>query len=140
MQATDLDPSLAFTALLELDPEFGKLAVEDGHKRQQQLLAAWYAQGDIRNLMDFTRAWLTWIPVGTRVRFRNRDFTVTGYGDVTLRKDLPAEAVREAYPAGEAYELWPVGVPHKFGERGGSWSCVRRQSLTPIAEEEVATS
>jgi hypothetical protein len=58
MQPTDLDPSLAFTALLELDPGFAALPVKEGGARQKQLLSDWYAQDKIKNLMVFTRAWL----------------------------------------------------------------------------------
>jgi hypothetical protein len=58
MQSTDLDPSLAFTALLELDPGFGKNNVEQGAVRRQQLLEAYHAQDEVRNLWDFTKLWL----------------------------------------------------------------------------------
>jgi hypothetical protein len=140
MQATDLDPSLAYTALRELDPGHNDRTWQEYGERRDALLAAWYAQDDIRNLMDFTRAWLTWVPVGTKVRYHSRVFTVTGYSDLTLRKDLPAEAIKEAYPAGEAYDLWPDGVPRKFANRDQGWFHVRRKSFTPITEEEAAAS
>jgi len=58
MQANPIDPSLAYTALKETDPEFGKRTVLEGGQIRQRLLAAYYAQEEIRNLWDFTRHWV----------------------------------------------------------------------------------
>lgn len=58
MQQTDLDPSLAFTALLEMDPTFRNLSPEGCQLRQRALLRAWYAQDEVRNMWAFARSWL----------------------------------------------------------------------------------
>jgi hypothetical protein len=58
MQENPIDPSLAYTALLELDPEFGKRTVAEGAARRAKLLTAYYAQDTVRNLWDFTPQWL----------------------------------------------------------------------------------
>lgn len=58
MYRTDLDPTLAFTALLEQDPSFRLLEPRDAQIRQRALLNAWYAQDKIRNLWTFTGHWL----------------------------------------------------------------------------------
>jgi hypothetical protein len=58
MKPTDLDPSLAFTVLLELDPEMRERTSVEGYQVRQQLLDAYYAQDAIRNLWDFTRWYL----------------------------------------------------------------------------------
>jgi hypothetical protein len=57
MQPTDLDPSLAFTALLDQGALAG-LTSDDGANMRAELLRAYYAQEEVRNLWDFTRAWL----------------------------------------------------------------------------------
>jgi len=55
---TGLDESLAFTALLELDPEgFGKLGMADAAKMRQELQDAYYAS-DSTNLFSYARVWL----------------------------------------------------------------------------------
>lgn len=56
MKKTDLDPSLAFTALLELDGE--NRTMVEAQEMREQLLEAYYAQNEIRNLWDFTKSWL----------------------------------------------------------------------------------
>lgn len=58
MQPMAIDESLAFTALLELDPTYRNLSPLGCQVRREALLKAWYAQDDIRNMWDFTRAWL----------------------------------------------------------------------------------
>ena len=57
MQQTDLDPSLAFTALLDQGALAG-LTSDEGSAVRRELLRAYYAQTEIRNLWDFTRTWL----------------------------------------------------------------------------------
>lgn len=58
MQPTPIDSSLAFTALMHLDPEFSKRTVDQGAACRQALLDAFYAQTTVRNLWDFTPQWL----------------------------------------------------------------------------------
>jgi hypothetical protein len=57
MLANDLDPSLAFTALLDQGALTG-LTSEEGSTLRRDLLRAYYAQDEVRNLWDFTRSWL----------------------------------------------------------------------------------
>ena len=50
------------------------------------------------------------------------------------------ELLRSAYPKvaytdGVAYDLWPVGVPIKFGHRGDAVYWVRRTSFRRVEEE-----
>jgi hypothetical protein len=52
MIETMLDPSLAFTAQLELRPG---MAGEQGEAWRGALLASWYAQDEVRNLWSFAR-------------------------------------------------------------------------------------
>ncbi len=55
------------------------------------------------------------------------------------RKDLPAEEIALAYPDGVAYNLWPAGVPFRFGLRDRAIYFVRRRSIT-IVEEDPGSS
>jgi hypothetical protein len=57
MQPTDLDPSLAFTALFERGA-LAHVTIEQGQQLRRELLRAYYAQDEVRNLWDFTAAWL----------------------------------------------------------------------------------
>lgn len=78
------------------------------------------------------------VPNGTKVRYHGSldymhgEYTVVGPYDLTLRSDLTPEKRAEHYPDGVAYELWPVGVPIKFGNRDQALYSVRRQSFTVI--------
>jgi hypothetical protein len=65
MQPTDLDPSLAFTALLDLDPSYGKLDHVAAADERSALLDAWYHQVAIRNMHAFARQWLQGRDTGT---------------------------------------------------------------------------
>jgi hypothetical protein len=58
MTPMGIDPSLAFTALMQLDPEFRSRTAEEGARVRRELLEAYYAQEETRNLWDFTPAWL----------------------------------------------------------------------------------
>lgn len=58
MQPMPIDESLAYTALMNLDPGFGSRTVDEGAKVREELLNDYYAQEDIRNLWDFTRVWV----------------------------------------------------------------------------------
>jgi hypothetical protein len=61
---TNLDPSLAFTALLEMDPEMRGRTSAEGAAVRRELLDAYYAQDAVRNLWDFTRWYLGNPPAG----------------------------------------------------------------------------
>jgi hypothetical protein len=74
------------------------------------------------------------VPVGTRVRYHGSagppgEYTIEGYNDPAERTDLPAAAIAEGYPDGIGYEIWPAGVPVKFGNRERSIHFVRRASF-----------
>lgn len=58
MRQMDLDPSLAFTALLELDPLFGNDGAANTPERRRALLEAWWAQNTVTNFWSFSRQWL----------------------------------------------------------------------------------
>lgn len=58
MKPMDLDPSLAYTALLDLDREFRTLTVDAAADEKAALLADWYAQTTVPNLYAFTKQWL----------------------------------------------------------------------------------
>jgi hypothetical protein len=76
------------------------------------------------------------LPVGTVVEYRGRAFDVTEHE--APREGTPDPEVN--YPDGVAYVLWPVGVERKFGNRGQSFSQVRRRSLRVKPEEASAGS
>lgn len=74
------------------------------------------------------------VPVGTRVQYHGTaqphgEYIVRGYNDLSERRDLPAEEIEKHWPDGISYELWPVGVPVKFGNRERSACFVRRASF-----------
>lgn len=54
MQEMPLDPSLAFTAQLELAPG---LTQAEGEVWRAALLRDWYRQDAVRNFWDFARNW-----------------------------------------------------------------------------------
>ena len=75
------------------------------------------------------------VPAGTRVLYHGQVHVVRGYNDLSLRTDLPPEAVTEGYPDGTAYELWPEDVPFKFGNREQATYFVRRTSFEPVEDD-----
>lgn len=58
MQQMPIDESLAFTALLEMDPAYRNLSPLACTRRRDALLRAWYAQDEVRNMWAFARQWL----------------------------------------------------------------------------------
>ena len=58
MIATDIDRSLAYTALLSLDPAFARLPMQTGGVYVSALVEAWLAQDAEKNLWDFSRKFL----------------------------------------------------------------------------------
>lgn len=90
------------------------------------------------------------IPVGTLVdyhgsieSYRGR-YTVDAHGLVPkpgehpLHSSVTGEMIAEAYPDGVTYSLWPEGFKKKFGLRHLVVSRVRRASVTPVGDREVA--
>jgi hypothetical protein len=82
------------------------------------------------------------VPVGARVRYhgsagRHGEYIIQGYNDLAgHHPKLPPEVEAEAYPDGIAYELWPVGVLMKFGNRDQAVYFVRRASFDLAADDE----
>lgn len=78
------------------------------------------------------------VPVGTKVRYHGSvdylhgEYEVEGYCEVSERGDLTPEQVTEHWPDGVSYELWPVGMPRKFGLRENALYFVRRSSFTVL--------
>lgn len=53
--------------------------------------------------------------------------------DIGYRKGDDTDAfLAESYPDGVSYDLWPVGVPKKFGEREKALYGARRESITQV--------
>jgi hypothetical protein len=83
------------------------------------------------------------IPVGTKVRYHGSheylhgEYTVLGYSDFADRSFIfTPEVIAEHYPDGFAYDIWPVGVPYKFGNvrDGYGLHFVRHKNLTVIED------
>jgi hypothetical protein len=81
------------------------------------------------------------LPLGTLVEYtgshRNGRYVIRAYSDLSERKDLPPEAVAEGYPDGIAYDLWPPGVPVKFGNRDQAVYFVRPANVTAVTGGEA---
>jgi hypothetical protein len=87
------------------------------------------------------------IPVGTLVEYKGswqQAYVVTGHQAPVADLFSPREqeimqeeglSLADAYPDGVAYEIWPEGMPRKFGNRMYMVSRVRRGSLT-VKEEK----
>jgi hypothetical protein len=73
------------------------------------------------------------VPNGTIVnyfgRLRHGVYEIIAY---TEARNFP-----ERCPDGVAYDLWPVGVPRKFGNRGRAVYNVRRTSFAIVREEDA---
>jgi len=72
------------------------------------------------------------IPVGTVVDYRGTHghgrYVITGH-----QEPRPGVEDRKVnYPDGVAYEIWPEGMPQKFGNREHVIIQVRRVSVTPV--------
>lgn len=79
------------------------------------------------------------LEVGTKVRYHGSidymhgEYEIIGVVDPDYHRAVKGDAVVDAYyPGDEAYDLWPVGVPRKFGNRDRSLSFVRRASITVL--------
>lgn len=59
MKKMSIDESLAFTALLALDPGYRNLSPQRAAVRRDALLTAWYAQEELPSLWTFTERWLS---------------------------------------------------------------------------------
>lgn len=73
------------------------------------------------------------LPVGTIVdytgSFAHGRYVITGHG--IPRADVPNPETN--YPDGVAYEIWPEGLPYKFGLRKMLVFQVRRTSIKEAA-------
>lgn len=82
------------------------------------------------------------LALGTRVcyhgsiRYLHGTYTLNAYSDLSLRTDLLAGYIAEHWPDGTAYDLWPEGVPVKFGNRDRAVYFVRRDSFTVLGDSE----
>lgn len=86
--------------------------------------------------------------IGTVVRYRGSkehmhgEYRVTGHGTPGRPGASEVYTVEELagyYPDGVSYDLWPVGVPHKFGERDKALYYVRRESITPVERTDAVS-
>lgn len=83
-------------------------------------------------------ATMEFIPVGTLVRYNGSiesmrgEYTVVAHSDLDSSPYYQQPEIREHYPNDEAYDIWPVGVPVKYGNRGQAIFFVRRQSITVV--------
>ena len=79
---------------------------------------------------------MTPIPIGTIVDYHGSHthgrYVVTGHENP--RAGVPDPEVN--YPDGVAYQIWPEGVPHKFGLRHLAVYQVRRASFDPLSGTE----
>ena len=74
------------------------------------------------------------VPVGTWVFYRGSRrpgvYRVLGHLDPALYPDFPAHLSREEiFPDGQAYDLWPVGIPMTRGNAHLSVLWARRTSF-----------
>lgn len=78
------------------------------------------------------------IPVGTVVRYHGSlkslhgEYTVTAHSNFEDHAYYRRSEIRAYYPDDEAYDLWPVGVPMKFGNRDKAIYFCRRASITVV--------
>ena len=85
------------------------------------------------------------LEIGTIVRYHGSirsyhgEYEIVGLTDLDYLHAVKGNAVaNEYYPDGLAYELWPVGVEKKFGNRGLSLYHVRPGSITVVTSEDGA--
>lgn len=77
------------------------------------------------------------IPVGAIVDYRGSlrhgRYVVTAHEDPkTLFPVSQHYLIADSYPDGVAYQIWPEGMPQKFGNREHMAYRVRRKSLTLV--------
>ena len=81
------------------------------------------------------------IPVGTLVDYHHGGrYVVTAHHcphDLFPKNEW--DEVKDHYPDGVAYEIWPEGMVGKFGLRHLSVYRVRRSSLTVVVKSKVYT-
>lgn len=80
------------------------------------------------------------VPVGAVVEYFGSH--AQGRYEITSHQHLQAHPHKEegeswstAYPDGVAYDIWPVGVPRRFGNRDRAVYWVRRTSFRVILQE-----
>lgn len=71
------------------------------------------------------------LPVGTVVDY----FGSHAHGRYEITATASGMNVQMIYPDGKMYDLWPAGVPRKFGLRHLAVYNVRRTSLRIVKEE-----
>lgn len=83
------------------------------------------------------------LEVGTIVRYHGSirsyhgEYEIIGRTDPDYLRSVKGDAVaNEYYPDGLAYELWPVGVEKKFGNRELSLYHVRPGSITVVGSDD----
>lgn len=86
---------------------------------------------------------MTAIPVGALVDYHggithmHGRYEVVGHSDMEARAmqvGLTSEEMDLHYPDGVGYELWPVGVEKRFGNRDQSLHFVRPVSVTEVSD------
>jgi hypothetical protein len=83
------------------------------------------------------------VPVNTKVSYhgsetsRHGEYIIRSYTDPEILRAIKGdEIVDKYYPDEIAYILWPVDLPHKFGERyNGVLYDVRRQSFDIVEDQ-----
>ena len=85
------------------------------------------------------------IPIGTTVDYfgsqANGRYVITGHTSPADHPRYAQQAVdADAYPDGTAYDLWPEGMPHKFGLRDHAVYFVRRTSFRVVSETSPRSS
>lgn len=106
-QRTGLDETLAFTALLELDPEgFGKLGDPEATAMRQQLQEDFYAS-PAKNIYEYTKGWLA-----------ARETAAQGRASGNVHRE-PLDLVPDELPAGSDRRGWDVhaaGLQEQYAE------------------------
>jgi hypothetical protein len=71
------------------------------------------------------------VPVGAVVSYEGSYWRIVAHHDPQDHPDLPEgdHDLAEVYPDGVAYDLWPVSLPQKFGNRNYARYFVRRDSF-----------
>lgn len=99
MQKMDLDPSLAFTAQLELAPG---LTSDEGAQWRSGLLEAWYRQNTVTNFWSFARQWAFERKVSAAGDRLDTEITAAG-DDPGLKSDAWERYFEAEQEAGDAF-------------------------------------
>ncbi len=85
-----IDETLAFTALLELDPDFGKLTMAEAATMRDRLQNDFYAS-DASNLFDYAKGWV-------RAEHYDRDALADRERQRQVPEAVPAEVRPQRQP------------------------------------------